>query len=416
MHSMKFFQLSKEQKLNRQAAISLVNHAIFQFGNSLSVIFINLYLWRLTESLFVNGLYNLLVVFAQGATTFFIGRLTKQKGRLTFYRYGILLTALFYLWIILAQEKMIDFFWLFALLKGTAQSAYWLDYFALVFDVSTNRNRHRYLGWNQITMGCANLLGPAASGALITMYAGLNGYIIVFSFAFSMFIIALLGSLKLKKEETHHRQYYMKYLKLIIKKQPAFLNALIGWFIIGFPQGILMYLPPILLYTIFLKESTVGYLNIAFLSISILSSYVISRTADIGATKKYLLVSALGFTVSAAMLLWDISIWAVVLFMSISAVFKPLQANSYAAYYFQWVGKLPLKENFRVESVVLRETITNLGRGFGVVFFMIFSAEMNPATIPWVLIAVMGMQCFLPWLVKESREKDGIRSLNRKGG
>ncbi|MFA9557849.1 MFS transporter [Evansella sp. AB-rgal1] len=403
---MKFFQISKEKILSNQAIISLVNHAIFQFGNSLSIIFINLYLWRLTESLLINGLFNLIAILSQALTTFVIGKMAKQKGKLAIYRYGIFLTALFYLCIIITQESMVQYFYLFALLRGMAQSAYWLGYFTLVYEVTNNNNRHRYLGWNQITMQSANLIGPAASGAIIGMYSGLSGYVIVFSFAFVMFLVATIGSLKMKKEQFHHKQYYMKYLPLILKKQPNFLKALIGWFIIGFPQGIMMYVPAILLYTIFLQESTVGYLNVGFLSLSIISSYIISRVANIESTKRYLYLSAIGLTLSATFLLWNISIWTVVLFMCISHIFKPLQANAYAAYYFQWIGNIPLKQNFRVESVVLRETVTNLGRGFGIIIFMIFSTEINPTTIPWILILLMGMQFLIPMLAKlPNREK-----------
>jgi YQGE family putative transporter len=162
-----------------------------------------------------------------------------------------------------------------------------------------------------------------------------------------------------------------------------------------------MYIPPILLYNIFPEEQFVGYLNVVFLSLSIISSYLISRTANSESTVKYLFISAFGFIFSSVFLLSEISIWTVVLFMSISSVFKPLQANAYAVYYFRWVDMLPLKENFRVESVVLRESIINLGRGTGIIIFMFFSNEINPVTIPWIIISVMAVQLLIPYLAKE---------------
>ncbi len=55
-----------------------------------------------------------------------------------------------------------------------------------------------------------------------------------------------------------------------------------------------MYIPPILLYNIFLDEGVNGYLNVLFLSLSIISSYVISRIANIQTTRTYLLVAAFG--------------------------------------------------------------------------------------------------------------------------
>ncbi|MFC4321366.1 MFS transporter [Litchfieldia salsa] len=398
---MRIFSLSKEQRLSEQAVLTLVIHAIYQFGNSLSLIFINLYLWRLTNDLFINGLFNLIAILTQGITTFLIGKYAKKKDRLIPYRYGIFLTALFYLCIILAQENIVHYFYLFAMLKGVSQALYWLGYFTLAHEVSNGQNRHRYLGWNQIVMSATNLSGPALAGFIISMNSELKGYIIVFSLAFFMFIVSTIGSLKIKKETVHHKDYYMKYLQLILKRKPKFFHSLLGWFIIGFPQGILMYIPSILLYNIFPDEQVVGYLNVAFLSLSIISSYMITRITNSKSTVKYLTISAFGFIFSSLFLFSEISIWTVVLFMSINSLFKPLQANAYAVHYFNWVDVLPLKENFRVESVVLRESIINLGRGLGIVIFMIFSKEINTVTVPWIIMTVMAIQLLIPYFAKE---------------
>ncbi|UOQ50035.1 MFS transporter [Gracilibacillus caseinilyticus] len=395
---------NKEKRLSSHAVQILINHALFQFGGSLSIIFVNLYLWRLTNSLWVNGMYNLLAIFSQAATTFLIGKVSKKKGRTIIYRYGILMTAVFYLMIVIVQEAIVDYFYIFALLRGVAQGLYWVAYFTIVHEVSSDQNRHRYLGWNQIVMGSTKLLAPVISGYIISLYTGLTGYLIVFSMAFFMFFIATVGSFRIKKESIRHRTYYMKYLRQIIDRQKLFRNALIGWFIIGFPQGILMYVPPILIYSIFEKESVVGYLNAAFLAVSIVASYIISRFANIEHTTGYLWVAAIGLFISGTFLAWEIAIWSVILFMVTKNMFNPLQANAYAAYYFQWINRLPLGAEFRVESVVLRETIINIGRGLGIITFMIFSNEIDTNTVAYVIIAAMAIQVLLPLLTKVKEE------------
>ncbi|MCK0471582.1 MFS transporter [Halalkalibacter sp. APA_J-10(15)] len=398
---MSFFQIRKEKRLSKQAVLTLVNHTIFQFGNSLSLIFINLYLWRLTESLMVNGLFNVTAIMAQAVTTLLIGRLAKRKGHLVMYRYGIFLTAAFYLCVIATRESMVEYFVWFALIRGMAQSTYWLSYFTLAHEVSNNENRHRYLGWNQALMGVANLIGPAVAGYVISFQDGLLGYTIVFTFAFVMFILATIGSFQLNKEESHHTQYYMKLLPLILKREKRFGYALVGWFLLGFPQGIMMYVPPILLFVIFPNESFIGTTNALFLSLSILASYVIARFGRLDQTRTYLFVSAAGMLLSASFLFWEISIWTVLLFMSIYSLFRPLQANTYGVYYFTWLDRIPLKTHFRVETVVLREAIINGGRGLGVVIFMLFASEINPTTVPLVLSFVLVLQLGVPYLIKK---------------
>lgn len=393
-------KLNQEKKLSRHAVNLLINHALFQFGGSLAIIFVNLYLWRLTNSLWVNGIYNLVAILSQALTTFAIGKVAKKLGRTSIYRYGIFMTALFYLLIVVFQEEMVTYVYLFALLRGIAQGLYWVAYFTMVHEVSSDENRHRYLGFNQMVMSSTKLAAPALSGFVISLFNGLSGYVIVFSFAFLLFFAATVRSLGMKKESVRHRNYYMKYLGQIIKRKKYFRNALAGWFIIGFPQGILMYIPPILIYSIFEDEGTVGYLNAGFLAVSILSSYVISRFANIEQTKKYLWLAAAGLFIAGTFLTWEIALWSVVLFMVTQNIFKPLQANAYAAYYFQWLNRIPLGTEFRVESVVLRETIINIGRGLGIVIFMNFSNEIDTQTVAYVIVLAMAIQFILPMIIK----------------
>ncbi|ENH96499.1 hypothetical protein J416_10396 [Gracilibacillus halophilus YIM-C55.5] len=394
-------RIKKEKHLSSYAIQLLVNHAIFQFGGSLSIIFINLYLWRLTNDLWINAIYNLVAILTQALTTFMIGKVAKKKGRTSIYRYGIFMTALFYLFIVTVQEDIVTYFYLFALLRGVAQGLYWVAYFTMVHEVSSDKNRHRYLGWNQIVMGSANLVAPAIAGFIIQQSQALTGYIIVFSIAFTMFFIATLGSFRIKSEQMRHRNYYMRYLPLILKRTPAFKKALFGWMIVGFPQGILMFLPAILIYQMFDDEGAVGFLNAGFLAISILSSYVISRFANVDATYKYLWIAAVGFLTASLFVTWDIAMWSVILFMVVLHLFKPLQANAYAAYYFQWINRVPLQTEFRTEAVVLRETIINSGRGLGILFYIFFSNQMDTQTVAYVLLIVMGIQLLLPMLVEK---------------
>ncbi len=81
-------------------------------------------------------------------------------------------------------------------------------------------------------------------------------------------------------------------------------------------------------------------------------------------------------------------------------MFKPLQANAYAAYYFQWIDRIPLGSEFRVESVVLRETIINVGRGLGIIVFMVFSQEIDTNTVAYVIMLAMAIQFILPMITK----------------
>ncbi len=202
--------LPREKQLSREAVISLIIHSIFQFGASMSGVFLNLYLWRLTHSVVVNGTYSMIVFILTPIGFALGGLMIKKKDRMVSYRLGIMLIGLFYLSVILAQETLVEYYILFAIFNGLAGAFYWVGYLTLMYDVSNEQNRIRYLAFNMIFFTAATLAGPALAGFIIRLKEGLSGYTIVFSIAFCMFLLAALISLKIKASSGHHRVYYLK--------------------------------------------------------------------------------------------------------------------------------------------------------------------------------------------------------------
>jgi YQGE family putative transporter len=179
-----FSAIPEDKKLSRDAKISLLIHSFFQFGASMSGVFLNLYLWRLTHSLLINGIYSILTWLIAPLALIIGGWLAKKKDRMYTYRIGLLLFVLFYLAVILAQEKIVDYYMLFALFNGIAGCFYWTGYLTLMYDVSTSINRIRFLAINMIMFTGAGLVGPALAGFIISRSAGLQGYIIIFTLCF----------------------------------------------------------------------------------------------------------------------------------------------------------------------------------------------------------------------------------------
>ncbi|ANY72271.1 hypothetical protein BBD41_06500 [Paenibacillus ihbetae] len=308
-------------------------------------------------------MFNLITLAAAPAASVYIGKLAKLKDRLLAYRLGIGLTALFYLGILIAGERMADYYVGFALLKGISTAFYWLGHFTLINDVTDHDNRHRYLGVNLTITNLSMLAGPAAAGALVEWSGGMQGYAFVYLLAFAMFVYASVNSFRMKKRATHHKTYYLKYAFRIMRKYPAFGRSLAGWFLFGLPQGILGYIPAILLFQAVPKESFVNYMNVAFLGVTMLSGLVLARWGRAEWNHFYLAAAAIGFIAGVIPLFMGVQLWTVILFMAVFSLVKPLQNNAYTSHYYKLSGELPLKEHFKVESVVLREIFTNAGRG-----------------------------------------------------
>jgi YQGE family putative transporter len=366
----------------------------------MSGIFLTLYLWRLTQSLSINGLYYVInytvtpLAFALG------GLLIKRKDRMFTYRFGIALIALFYLVVVFAQERVADYFVLFAIFGGLSGSFYWAGYLTLMYDVSTEQNRIRYLAINMIVFTLAGLIGPALAGFIIRQNEGLQGYTIVFSIAFFMFLLATIGSFRIKSKANRHKTYYLKYIGIVMRKNKQWAASLRGFMIYGLLQGIMLFLPSILLFRIVGREDWVGYLGMLYASVSIVTGMFMSKFGREEWARRFLVVSTVGFIAGTLCIVWKMTLVTVILFMIVYSICAPLQANTMTSYYFRLIGRLPLKGQLRVESVVVRETFVNCGRVVAILMLIVLNQYVGSHTLPWVLLGASIAQFGLIFTVR----------------
>lgn len=397
-----FPPVPEEKQLSSQAKLSLFIHSSFQLGSSMSALFLNLYLWRLTESLVVNGLYNLVLY---GLTSFVFaaaGRRVKRKGSMPVLRLGIAASALFYLLVVLARENVAAYFYLFAMLHAAANGLYWSAYLVLMYDVSGPRNRLRYMSLNNIFFTLAGLVGPALAGFIISRFDGLTGYVINFFLAFCMFAFTAAVSFRLRPLASVSSRYYLRYMGLVIKKHRPYRNVLGGFVLQGTFQGLLFFLPNILLFQVLPREDMVGYLSIVFSLTGIVAGLLISRYGKDEAIRRYLLAAAAGFTLAAAMLLFGLHLWTVLAFMVLQSFFNPVQNNPSSSYYYQMIGRLPLKGELRVETVIAREFSLNLGRVLSIALMMVMADNVHSPLLALVVLFTAALQ--FGWLKAVDRQ------------
>lgn len=390
-----------ERMLGKEAKLSLMIHFCFQFGASMSGVFLNLYLWRLTGDLWINGMYNI-INFSMTIVAFMLGGwIAKRTDRMYVYRLGLLLISLFYVCVIIARENVVDWYGLFAMFGGLSGSFYWVGYLVLMYDVSDDRNRIHYLAMNNIFFTAAGLIGPALAGRIIASFNGLNGYMMVFGFAFVMFILAAVGSLRVGPKPAKHRAYYLPHSLEMMRRNPQWLKSLWAFLILGLLQGIMLFLPNILLFQVMSREDKVGYMAVVFSLITILMGTLISRYAKEQHSVIYLRLSAVGLVAGSSLLLLGLNVWTVVGFMVLYSFFSPLQGNTLTTIFYRLVGVLPLKGNFRVESVVVREFFINTGRVISILTLILLLKDLEGRQLAWVLIAGSLCQLCIPFLFRD---------------
>ncbi|OBR64005.1 MFS transporter [Paenibacillus oryzae] len=393
--------LPPDQRLGRDAVTALIIHSCFQFGASMSGLFLNLYLWRLTQDLTINAVYNI-ISFAMTPAAFALGGLiAKKRDRMLTYRIGIVMIAFFYLMVIITQEHVPDYYIWFALFNGISSGFYWTGYLVLQYDVSTDSNRIRFLAMNMVMFNTAGLAGPALAGFIIQRNEGLQGYIFIFTLAFIMFVIAAIVSFRIPTVHSHHRIYYLKMMGLVMQRNRRWLKALYGFLVMGLFQGIMLFLPNIILFQAVGREDWVGYLGVFFSSLTVATGYVISRKAQKENVRVYVFASTTGVVIGSGLLLLGVEIWSVVTFMILFSICNPLAINTLTSYYYRLMGTLPLKGQLRIESVVMRELFLNIGRVISISLLVLLVADLQSAWMPVVLFGMAAMQYLLVLLIRE---------------
>lgn len=392
---------SPNERLSAQAYVALFIHGCFQFGASMSGLFLNLYLWRLTEDLVINGIFNIIVygiiplAFATG------GWIAKKRDRMVTYRLGIMMIALFYLAVIVAQDKVVAYYPLFGLFNGMALGLYWVGYLVLQYDVTDERNRSRFLGINMVVFNSAGLAGPALAGFLISLFEGLRGYIITFAAASALFAVASLFSFKIPRVQSHHRAFFLHFSGRMMKRNKLWVLSLISFFVLGLFQGLMLFLPNILMFQTVGREDQVGYLSVFFAFLTIVTGVYIARRKEQPRVRRDLFVSSLAIFASTLILLVDIRLWTVVVFMIVYSLLSPLIVNTLTSYYYRLMDGLPLRGLFRIESVVLRETFLSGGRVISILMQVLFASNVNAGALPVILVLLAATQLGIALLVKD---------------
>ncbi len=144
-------------------------------------------------------------------------------------------------------------------------------------------------------------------------------------------------------------------------------------------------------------------MGVLFLGLTILTSYLLSRYAEEHQAKMFILIAACGYVISSQFLLWGINTFTVISFIAIYFVCAPLQLNSFSAYHYRIVGRLPLKGHLRVETMVGREIFINIGRMTSIIAIIFLVDGVAGSWLPWILFIAALMQFNFIWLIKKEK-------------
>ena len=381
-------------------------HACYGLATTMAGLFLNLYLWRLSNDLSVNASF-IVVTFFFGTVSFAVGAwLSKKTDRIFSFQLGIGFTAIFYLLVIILQEQSASYPMLIGILNGTAAGFYWLGYLVLIYDLVDNHSRSQFMGKQMAVFGVVNTFGPAFAGFIISKL-DLMGYNLVFALSLLLFLTGLLLSFRLPKDNSAKKPLYLPLLWRFNTRKPNLKPMWMGWFIWGICEGLLGFFPTVILFMNVNNEFLVGISSILFGSVAVLSSLWHSKYNHREREPYTLLIVWIMYFIACIPMILHMNIWTVFIFLIVNEISKALLGVTYFSFMFRTIKDLP-KSGLRTESMVMREIMLNIGRILSVITFIglyLFAQEL----IYYYLLVAVFIQGLLFKIISTERVGFDVR-------
>lgn len=357
------------QRLNTNAKTLLIVHNLFILCTALASTFVNVFIWKLTQSAHVIGIYTIL----QHSMTllFFVasGYISRRKGIQSTLILGILFHILFYVSILTLRSQSADFIYPLGALLGTGLGFYWFSANSLIYYYTDAANRGFYLGLSASLAATMATIAPIISGYIIIQFPDFSGYYFIFGISFIIFAIAMTLSLTLEMVQIEGNFNLIK----VLGGSRAWNNIMAGMYFIGFREGTLLFLTNIILYKIVTNELGIGQFTTFTTSVGILSSFIVGKVLLKRNRRQFLLIGTLGVFFSSVILVSTMSFVGLVINGVLLSIFTNMWSIPHGVVTYETAGILSAEDNNMTDYVVAKEIPLNLGRISGILIYLLVS-------------------------------------------
>jgi len=179
--------------------------------------FFAIYFFNLTNYEILPLAKYYLVVYVSLVGGFWLLKNTiKNKSKVPFLRIGISLTSVYLALIMILKEKIVDYVYLVAIIKGLGEGFYYYPRNILNTSKISNKSRRKYDGVVNSVNQISNIVIPLILGILLTYY----DYITIGKVVFVLMIIIFILSFFVKEDDNKNKPTNVfKFLKKIIKNK-----------------------------------------------------------------------------------------------------------------------------------------------------------------------------------------------------
>lgn len=361
--------LSIFRSFSTELKFYLLMNALFAFGTSLSGVFQSVFLWKLDETYSLLAYYSMYWSVAIIISFGLCAWLARKTSPMITMRLGFVFYLITYLIMLFFHDTLDEHIMLLGISNGLAMSLYYVGMHMAVLDLTTNDKRDQFLYIQGILFTIGGVIAPLLSGLLISRFAGMIGYYVVFIATCVFLFIAFIVSLRVKGNPVTTKSHFWEVIK---NPSPEWKKMYSIMFADGIVSGVFTtFLITMMTFKVAGGELNLGLYNTGAQIMSIVAFYMLAKFSK---AKDRITVFAIG---SVTILLSSVLISAYPVFISlvIFGLLSPIAMNmigtSMNAMIYESIERDPDYQEKRLDYIIIREIPLGVGRIIGVVLFLI---------------------------------------------
>ncbi len=184
-------------KLGKNAIFLISSDLIYTITALFAETFLVAYLLKITnDNITQVSLYYMIINFIHTIGSVFIGKFIKDDkyNKTKILSLGIIIRAIFILFIVLLGNKLSNMFIIVAIFCGISETLYWSTHEMIFVGITNNSNRKSYMATKKIASTIVHIVAPIILGSTIELYS--FSKIAIYVLALS--IIQIILSLQIK--------------------------------------------------------------------------------------------------------------------------------------------------------------------------------------------------------------------------
>lgn len=381
----------KKNKICKSAQLLMSSDLIYTLTSLFVKTFLVAYFLKVTnDSIIQISIYYIIMYTLSGIGKILIGKVVKNnpKHRTKVLSMGIVLRAVFILFIVILKENIATYFPIVAILYGISEVFYWVSHEVLYIDLTTNENRKSYMSIKTILGKMINIIAPIILGSSIELYSFTKIAVYIFVLSVIQIIIAL--QIKTDKNETliTHKYSIKTFLHVLNDSRKIKINKYTKSAIAyGVIESSMQTLVVIITIMTFKTSFNLGILTSIFSICSMIAMYLYKKFYNRNNSKFILYLCSTLIVIGVIGLVFDINKITLIIYNFLYTISICILGVIYDTKKGDLVKECNIEE-WKVEWVTYVVSFMHLGRISGYILMLIAGLFNNIMIFRILLILV----------------------------